>query len=165
MIRKIIMLSMITVLFVYVLAYFITDAMLYDPFSGSVPKEFKPEQDDFAMIPPYAPAWNSMIYEKNLFSPSRSYMRSVIPRKTPDIPPPARPEIALKGIIIDAFGDYIAYVTIDRQKAVPMRKGDKIEDVELVDISGRKIVLQWNTEKINLTMDKIKTIVKPRLKR
>ncbi len=165
MIRKIIMLSMITVLFVYVLAYFITDAMLYDPFSGSVPKEFKPEQDDFAMILPYAPAWNSMIYEKNLFSPSRSYMRSVIPRKTPDIPPPARPEIALKGIIIDAFGDYVAYVTIDRQKAVPMRKGDKIEDVELVDISDRKIVLQWNTEKINLTMDKIKTIVKPRLKR
>jgi hypothetical protein len=45
-----------------------------------------------------------------------------------------------------------------------MRKGDKIEDVELVDISDRKIVLQWNTEKINLTMDKIKTIVKPRLK-
>ncbi len=165
MIRKIIMLSMITVLFVYVLAYFITDAMLYDPFSGSVPKEFKPEQDDFAMILPYAPAWNNMIYEKNLFSPSRSYMRSVIPRKTPDIPPPARPEIALKGIIIDVFGDYVAYVTIDRQKAVPMRKGDKIEDVELVDISDRKIVLQWNTEKINLTMDKIKTIVKPRLKR
>lgn len=152
-------------LFMYMLVYFIADAILYDPFSGSAEKEFKPKQNDLAWLRPYAPAWKSIIFEKNLFSPSRSYMSPVVQRTAPDIPPPARPEIVLKGIIIDAFGDYVAYVSIDKQKAAPMRKGDKIEDVELVDISDRNIVLQWNTEKINLTMDKIKTISKPRLNR
>jgi hypothetical protein len=165
MIRKIIMLSVIAALFVYVLVYFSVNAILYNPLSDSTTREFKPRRDEAVLIPPYTPAWKSIIYEKNLFSPSRSYKRSVPVTEVPAEPPPARPAVVLKGIIIDPFGDHIAYITIDQLKAVPMRRGDKIEGIELLDISDRKVMLQWNTEKINLTMDKIKKIQNPRLKR
>lgn len=165
MIRKIIMLSLISVLFVYVFVHFIVNAIFYNPLSDSTIREIKPRKDEAVLIPPYAPAWKSIIYEKNLFSPSRSYKRSVTATEAPVVPPPARPAVVLKGIIVDPFGDYIAYIAIDQLKAVPMRKGDKIEGVELINISERKVMLQWNTEKINLTMDKIKTIKKPWLKR
>jgi hypothetical protein len=46
-----------------------------------------------------------------------------------------------------------------------MRKGDKTENIELIDISGRKAVLKWNDETMNLTLDKIKTIENPKAAR
>ena len=42
-----------------------------------------------------------------------------------------------------------------------MRKGDKLEDIEVVDISERKVVLQWMGAKITMSMEKIKTIGSP----
>jgi hypothetical protein len=39
-----------------------------------------------------------------------------------------------------------------------MRKGDKLGDIEVVDISERKVVLQWRSEKIPLSMERIKTL-------
>jgi hypothetical protein len=39
-----------------------------------------------------------------------------------------------------------------------------VQDIEVSDISARKVVLQWSNETINLSIEKIKTINKPRNK-
>lgn len=110
-------------------------------------------------------AWSAAIHEKNLFSPDRTYVEPkpipiVIPK--PVEPPPKRPEIALKGVVLDTFGDYVGYIEINQAKPVPVRKGDKVEEIEVLDVQEKKVVLQWMTEQMTLSMDKIKTIRNPK---
>lgn len=115
----------------------------------------------------FRPGWTADIHERNLFSPSRTYREPKPVAAGPLIPvePPKRPEILLKGVILDSFGEYVAYIEVDKGKPVPMRKGDKTENIELIDISGRKAVLKWNNETMNLSLDKIKTIDNPKAAR
>ena len=81
----------------------------------------------------------------------------------PPPPPPRKPEMTLKGIVLETFGDYVAYIEIDKAKPVPVRKGDKTEEnIEVVDVTDRKVVLKWNNEIINLSVDKVRTITNPR---
>jgi len=76
--------------------------------------------------------------------------------------PSEMPHLVLKGIVSDTFGEYICYIEIDRAKAVPMRKGDKLDDIKVIDISSRNVVLKWHGETISLSNGAIKTIDKPR---
>ena len=78
--------------------------------------------------------------------------------------PSERPHLVLKGIVSDIFGEYICYIEIDGAKAVPMRKGDKLDDIKVIDISSRNVVLKWNGETINLSNGTVKTIDEPRSK-
>jgi len=115
----------------------------------------------------FVPGWTADIHEKNLFSPGRTYREPKPVAAMPLVPvePPKRPEIVLRGVILDSFGEYVAYIEVDKSKSVPMRKGDKTEGIELIDISGRKAVLKWNNEIMNLSLDKIKTIENPKAAR
>ncbi|MBA4372809.1 MAG: hypothetical protein C0402_08075 [Thermodesulfovibrio sp.] len=112
----------------------------------------------------FQPGWSADIHEKNLFSPSRTYRepKPVVAAPLVPVEPPKRPEVVLKGVILDSFGEYVAYIEVDKAKSVPMRKGDKTDNIELIDISGRKAVLKWNSEIMNLSLDKIKTIENPK---
>lgn len=112
----------------------------------------------------FVPGWTADIHEKNLFSPGRTYREPKPPAAANPVPvePPKPPEIVLKGVILDSFGEYVAYIEVDKARPVPMRKGDKTENIELIDISGRKAVLKWNNETMNLSLDKIKTIENPK---
>lgn len=164
MIRKVFMLVIVIFLFIYIAWNFYAKALSYDPLSEMKIKQFRPRDAEITLLSKYNTAWTKEIYEKNLFSPYRSYIeQKAVPVSTMSVEPPQkRPELALKGIVLDLFGDYIAYIEIDNSKPIPMRKGDRAEDIELVDISARKVVLKWDTEIINLGMDKIKAINKPR---
>jgi hypothetical protein len=114
------------------------------------------------IVSAYKSAWSSEIVEKNLFNPGRTYTQPKPVVISVPVEPPKRPELTLKGIVSDAFGEFVSYIEIDNAKAVSMRKGDKLEGIEVVDISSRKVVLQWNGEIINLSIEKVKTIDKPR---
>ena len=164
MIRKLFMLGAVLALFLYTVWNFYAEALSYDPLSAvsvKQPKVKGPEQ----VVSAYRPAWSREIQDKNLFSPARTYN---VPKPVPVSvfvpPPPRRPELALRGIVLNTFGEYVGFIEIDKAKAAPMRKGDKIADIEVIDISDRKVVLQWNNEKINLSIDKIKTLNRPRTK-
>ncbi|MFZ2198493.1 MAG: hypothetical protein WAV13_12210, partial [Thermodesulfovibrionales bacterium] len=50
---------------------------------------------------------------------------------------------------------------IDKAMAAPVRKGDKIGDIEVIDISERKVVLKWMGQDINLSIEHIKTVDSP----
>ncbi len=161
MIRKVFMMVIVVSLFVYISWDFYFRALSYNPLSAMKAKEFEPKDSGTALLSEFTPSWSKDIYEKNLFSPYRSYIE---PKPVSSVPvePPKRPELVLKGIVLDSFGDLVAYIEINKAKAAPMRKGDKIEDIEVIDISERKVMLKWNAENINLNIEKVRTIDKPR---
>ncbi|MEW6107563.1 MAG: hypothetical protein AB1632_00115 [Nitrospirota bacterium] len=160
------MLIIVIFLFIYISWNFYLKAVRYDPLKDLGIKTAGTNETGIINVTSYKPGWSGDIYEKNLFSPFRSYAepRPVLPSDIP-LPPPRKPELALKGIVLNQFGEYVAYLEIDKSKPMPMRKGDKIEGVELFDISERKVMIKWNAETINLSLDKIKTISNPRTTR
>ncbi len=164
MIRKNFMLVLVILLFLYMVWNFYSEALKYDPLSEVSVRKYSPREADIILSSEYSKAWSKEIFEKNLFSPNRTYKnQKAIPDATkgPVEPPQKRPEVGLEGIVLDIYGDYIAYVVIDDSKAIPMRKGDKVENFELFDISERKVMLKWKTEMIQINLDKIKTIKRP----
>ncbi|MBI5632207.1 MAG: hypothetical protein HZA15_01855 [Nitrospirae bacterium] len=162
MIRKIIMLVVAAALFLFVSWQFIAGAVLYNPLSETLVKKAKIRESE-PIKATYTVAWDKIIYEKNLFNTLRTYMEpKPVRAAVPPPPPPKKPDLVLKGIILDTFGDYVAYVEINQAKAT-LRKGDKIEDIEVSDISEKAVVLKWMSETITLTIEKVKTLSsKPR---
>jgi len=167
MIKKYLLISAGAALFVFSVWNFYTGAIRYNPRSEVSKKRSAGKGVESLLFFKYSTAWNQDIHEKNLFSPYRSYIepKPVSSINVPPPPPPRKPEMALKGIVLDLFGDFVAYMEIDKAKALPMRKGDKTEDIDVVDVSDRKVVLKWNNEIIELSVDKIKTISNPRATR
>ncbi len=109
--------------------------------------------------------WSKEITEDNLFSPTRSPLLPKPPQSQLQmklVEPPKRPDMVLKGVVLDQFDEYVAYIEKDRARAVAARKGDRLDDVEVVDVKQKSVDLKWNDETISLTLDKIKTIKSPR---
>ncbi len=161
MIRKLFILGAVLCMFFYTVWNFYSEALSYDPMSAVAvkqPKVMKAEE----IVAAFSPAWSREIQDKNLFSPARTYSEPKPLSASVPIAPPRRPELALRGVVLNTFGEYVGFIEIDNAKAVPMRKGDKIADIAVIDISPRKVVLQWNNETINLSIEKIKTLNKPR---
>ena len=163
MIRKVILLVIIGLVFFFAAWKFTVGAILYNPLSDLLVKKGKIKAAE-QLKASYALAWDAVIYEKNLFNTLRTYkepkpVRAVVPPP----PPPKRPDLMLRGIILDTFGDYVAYVEINQAKSTQLRKGDKVEDIEVSDISDKAVVLKWMDETITLTIEKVKTLSgKPR---
>jgi len=164
MIRKVAMLIIVASLFFFASWNFMVSAVLYNPLSDNLVKKVKIRESEPARGT-YAAAWDKIIYEKNLFSTLRTYMEPKPVRvASPPPPPPKRPDLTLKGIILDTFGDYVAFVEINQAKSTQLRKGDKIEDIEVSDISEKAVVLKWLNETITLSIEKVKTLSsKPRV--
>lgn len=163
MIRKIVMLVIVAALFLFMSWKFTVSAVLYNPLSEIFVKKTKIRESE-PVKATYTSAWDKIIYEKNLFSTLRTYMEPKPVRiAAPPPPPPKKPDLALRGIILDTFGDYVAFVEINQARSRQLRKGDKIEDIEVSDISEKEVVLKWLGETITLTIEKVKTLSgKPR---
>lgn len=163
MIRKIVLLIAVAALFLFVSWKFTVNAVRYNPLSDILVKKAKIRESE-PTKPTYTAAWDKIIYEKNLFSALRTYMEPKPVRvAAPPPPPPKRPDLALKGIVLDTFGDYVAYIEINQAKSTQLRTGDKVEDIEVSAISEKAVVLKWLDETITLSIEKVKTLSgKPR---
>jgi len=158
MIRKIVLLIIAAALFLFMGYKFTVSAVLYNPLSETLVKKAKIKESVQTSAAGNA-AWDKIIYEKNLFNTLRTYIEpKPVRAAAPPPPPPKRPELLLKGIILDTFGDYVAYVEINAGKSTQLRKGDKIEDIEVSDITEKAVVLKWLNETITLTIEKVKTL-------
>jgi hypothetical protein len=159
--KKLILLGSAFLVFLFTLSDFYYEALTYDPMSVVSEKKSRSRETESALSR-YSPGWSRDITGKNLFNPSRSGPKPPPPPSPPPPPPPPpppkRPEVLLKGIVSNASGEYVSYIEIDKGKAVPMRKGEKLGEIEVVELSERKIVLQWKSERIVLSMENIRTI-------
>lgn len=165
MIRKIFMIVILALVFMYITWNFYSKALRYNPLAEISVANPGSKGSDKRISSKYKPAWSKIIYEKDLFSQRRSYMKEQKPVPadiTPGKVEAVWPDVVLRGIVYDLSGDYVAYIEINRSRPVAMRKGDKIEDIEIVDISARKVVLKWNEQTVKLNMGKVRTIKKPR---
>ncbi len=105
------------------------------------------------------------LLEKNLFNPDRTYVEKTDEEeKSPEEveTPKQMPQIQLKGIVQNQYDEYVAIISINNKKPVMLRVGEKVEDIEVVEISDRSVELNWLGEPITLTMDKIKTLEEKR---
>lgn len=111
--------------------------------------------------------WIEDILSHNIFSPARSYKDDPGPVTEVEIvqAPLKQPELILKGVILNQYNVYIAYIEKDGQKAIGVRSGDKIGDIEVMDISNQSVILKWNAETITLTLKRVESLDKKRVRR
>jgi len=158
MIRKIVMLVIVAALFFFMSWKFTVSALLYNPLADTLVKKAKIRESEPTKAA-YAAAWDKIIYEKNLFNTLRTYMEpKPVRAAVPPPPPPKKPDLALRGIVLDTFGDYVAYIDINQATTTQLRKGDKVEEIEVSDITEKAVVLKWLNETITLTIEKVKTL-------
>ncbi|MDP2168031.1 MAG: hypothetical protein Q8J64_06850 [Thermodesulfovibrionales bacterium] len=140
---------------------FYNEAIVYDPL-GEIEKVEQASEDGSAKtLPSFKSAWGREISDKNLFSPARG---SYVP--PPPLPvavpkaedPKQRPVFGLRGIIRNQFGEYVALIEKDNARPVPLRKGDRLEDVLVVNLDERTATLLWNGEEIRLNLSKIRKL-------
>jgi len=160
MIRKRVLLLASFLLFCAACYIFYSDGIGHAPLSEVFVKKSSLKPIDLASGK-FTAQWGVEIHEKNLFSQNRSFFepKPVAVEVPVHVEPPKRPELALKGIVQDTFGDYVAFVEINQAKSTPLRKGDKVDDIEVSDITSKQVMLKWNNETIPLTIEKVKTLM------
>lgn len=163
MIRRWVILGFLCLVVAILLKDLYKEAIMYNPLQGIEAKGREAVSNGKELSPVFETGWGKEIAENNLFSPTRS---PVQPKPPPQfqmkpVEPPKRPDMNLKGVVCDQLGDFIAYIEKDRAKAVPVRKGDSLDDVEVIDIKEKSVELRWNEETISLSLEKVKTIKRP----
>ena len=139
-------------------------ALFYHPLSvtEAQSRPAVPVKEDKA--PGFKARWGEEIEKKNLFSLSRS--ARVSPTEAalgangmPGRDMPAkeqvmeiRPNIILSGIIKNQFGEYVAFLKFDGQVPVGIRKGEALEGVKVIDISKRRVKLNWQGSSFELSL-------------
>jgi hypothetical protein len=158
MIRKWFIMGVLVLLCAFVFTEFLSHAVFYDPMEEvkgvekTKVEEVKPEEA-------FRKAWRSAIRRRNLFSPSRSAEepRPVVetrpePPKPPPPPPPPQPRFTLNGIIVNQYGEYVAYVQKGNEQPMALREGDRLGDTRVVSITETAVELRWMNETITLTL-------------
>jgi len=163
MIRRWAILVFLCLISIILLRDLYKEAIVYNPLQG-IEAKGRGAVNSKELLPGFKAGWSKEIIDNNLFSPTRNPVQ-LQPKAQTQMKPiemPKRPEMTLKGIVLDQFGDYIAYIEKDRARPVPVRKGDRLDDVDVVDVKQKSVELRWNEETISLSLEKIKTIKRPR---
>ena len=135
------------------------EAIIYNPLKSIEISGREAANNGKKALPVFEAAWGREIVENNLFSSTRSPVQPPPPQpQGKAAEPPKRPDMNLKGIILDQFGEYIAYIEKDKAKAVAARKGDRLDDVDVLNVQQKSVELRWNEENILLSLERIKTI-------
>ena len=165
MIRRWFILGILAVVMVSLLWNFYREVVVYHAMDA-VEKTEKISKVPPKDIPRYKPAWNKGIVNKNLFTKLRGYTPPPPPPSAkpaePELPPVVLvpPELNLNGIILNQYGEYIAFIQKDGGSPKRVRKGDTFDGILVVDISVREVQLLWNEEELTLSMKKIKSVPK-----
>lgn len=168
MIRQWFILGVLSLLTAALFWDFVNKAVLYDPLAEIESIERAVDEKAVSKAA-FKAAWGKEILEMNLFSPERSAksvpreaglpktVEPVLEKKTAEAPIPI---LSLSGIIENQFGELVAYIQKNKEEAVPLRKGDSLDDFEVVEITDRSIQLLFRGEEINLTLSQIETLTR-----
>jgi|GEM_PF-2906098 hypothetical protein len=100
--------------------------------------------------------WAEEVIDKNLFIPSRGYVEKepvAIPQPEPE--EPEMPEIILKGIVYDQYGQYIAILQIGNEKPVKLTEGDSLGELNVKRIDDHSVTLLWGDRVLELTFKQV----------
>jgi hypothetical protein len=172
MIRQWFILSVLFLVTAGLLWNFVTEVLLYSPLEKIQATEKDPQEKAITEAD-FKAAWGPEIHSANLFSlrrgvpPKRPKVRVTKPPKPVTPPPPKavkptprRPVLKLNGIIVNQFGEYVAYIVRNSQAAVPLREGDVLDDIQVISINERAVKLMWLEEEIELSLSKIETLTR-----
>ena len=139
---------------------FYTEVVVYHPVQYVFKRTVKPAKAEQKAPGRFQPAWDARIAGKDLFSE----MRGTVPPAPPVVKKPEAPtvdttppQLALSGIILNQFGEYIAYISKDGGPTKRVRKDDVFDGVLVLDIKPRRVTLMWNDEEIVLSMRQMKS--------
>ncbi len=93
------------------------------------------------------------ILQKNIFSPDRGFQKDTEETGAPEEPVvTVMPELTLKGIVLNQYNEYVAYISKDRDRTVAAREGDRIDDLKVTGITEREVTLEWKGRRITLSL-------------
>jgi hypothetical protein len=168
MIRQWFILGMLSLLAAGLFWDFLNKAVLYSPLAEMESTE-KAADEKAVSEDAFKSAWGKEILENNLFSPQRiasSAAKDIEPiekiepsieRIVKDTPIPI---LNLSGIIENQHGELVAYIQKDKDEAVPLREGDRLDEFKVVEITNRKVKLLFRGEEITLTLSQIETLTR-----
>ncbi len=161
--RQRIVLIAVGISFILSLIIFYQNVIKYKPIYVATQKG-EAEKSEKTFQEPKKVSVEQSLLEKNLFNPDRTYVeKAEEEEKTEEVTEPKQmPQLQLKGIVLNQYDEYVAIISINNKKPVMLRVGEKVEDIEVVEISDRAVELNWLGEPITLTMDKIKTLEEKR---
>lgn len=145
---------------------FIRNGIYYMPIQEMQRAEESPETH-IATDLPIASGWGEEIVRGNLFDPYRAEPPKIpegtAPAGVSEPPPPIpeekpAPQIELNGIILNQYGEHIAYLKINNAPPMAVRKGDRVEGIRVLDVTERVVELSWENNPISLTIEKIKNV-------
>lgn len=140
---------------------FRTDVLLYNPVATAVKDddlqaEAEKEKESFES------AWGPEILDRDLFSSVRGHVPEQRPvdasamldaqPSEPEVPPAPMPIIKLSGIINSPDGQWVAYIQVGDAPSVGVRKGDMVNNVLVSEVLQRRVVLIWNTQRVELAL-------------
>jgi len=134
---------------------------MYNPLEEG--KTARMTEDAERVAPSFEPAWGKVITDRNLFSPLRGVPpppppAAFAPKAEEATPKPERPLLILRGIVLNQFGEHVALIEKKGARPMPLRKGDHLDDVLVLEVREKSVELLWNEEKINLSIEKVKTL-------
>ncbi len=163
MIRRWFILGILIALMVALLWNFYTEVVVYDPMDSVMKTVGRPKAKDKTKAA-YSPGWGEEIVARNLFSPYRGYSPPPPPpgpsedAAGPPAPPEPPPKLLLSGIILDQYGEHVAFVKLGDGPPRKMRVGDEFDGLSVVGIDDRSVTLMWNEEEITLSMKNTRTL-------
>lgn len=103
--------------------------------------------------------WDRVITEKNIFSPDRSFSPRVEPKaeKGEPLTTPEIPDLTLKGIVLNQYNEYVAYIKKDNEKTMAIRAEEQIGDIKVLQVREREVLLEWRGQKMTLSLRSAKT--------
>lgn len=146
---------------------FANKALLYNPLARIEQTEMA-SNDKAITQQEYKAAWGLEILQNNLFSKARG--GSIETPVTPNTDAPDRqdmqeqldekPQLSLSGIIVNQYGEFVAYIKKQNDAAVPYMIGDVIDEVIIENINDRSVQFIWYGEKFELSLSKIETLTR-----
>lgn len=168
MIRQWFILGVLSLLAAGLFWDFLNKAALYSPLAEMESTE-KSVDEKAVSEAAFKSAWGKEILENNLFSHQR--IAGGVPKDikpvnqidpiTERITKPGRiPILTLSGIIENQYGELVAYIQKDKDDAVPLRKGDRLDEFKVVEITDRSVQLLFRGEDIILKLTQIETLTR-----
>lgn len=168
MIRKKFIFGILGILMLFLIRDFIIGGIMYDPL-GELQSPQGGASEEEGPLPRYETAWSGVIGERNIFnSPlapaampsdkaaSGERASAASEEDSGKEADAGRPSLKLVGVVLNQYGEFVALVSKNEEKAVPLRKGDFLDDVMVVEVGRMNAELLWNDETISLSIEKAK---------